>query len=258
MSAKIHPMAVIEDGAQIGENVEIGPFAVIGSDVKIGDGCKIFGHAMISGLTTIGAGAEIHPFAHIGGKTQDLKFAGGKTYVEIGARTVLRECVTINCGTRDGEVTKIGDDCLLMAYCHAAHGCIIGNHVIVSNGTQFAGEVTVEDHATISGLCAVHQFCRIGCHCMVGASCLITQDVPPYMIIAGSPAVSHGPNAVGLKRRGFSESSMTALRDAYKIIFRSGKNIGDAISEIEASGAPCAEVARLIEFFKTTKRGVIR
>ena len=258
MSARIHPAAVIEDGAEIGADVEIGPFAVIGAGAKIGDGCKIFGHAMISGFTTLGPGVEVHPFAHIGGKTQDLKFDGGRTYVEIGARTVLREYVTVNCGTRDGEVTKVGADCLLMAYCHVAHGCVIGDRVIVSNGTQFAGEVVVEENATISGLCAVHQFCRIGCHSMVGASSLVTQDVPPYMTLAGNPISTHGPNLIGLKRRGFSDQSLSALRDAYKTLFRSGKNVSDAILEIESAGEPCAEVARLIAFFKATKRGVIR
>jgi len=258
MSSKIHRTAIIEDGAKIGADVEIGPFAVIGPDAVIGDGAKIFGHAMISGRTTLGPGAEVHPFAHIGGKTQDLKFDGGKTYVEIGARTVLREYVTVNCGTKDGEVTKVGADCLLMAYCHVAHGCRLGNKIIVSNSTQFAGEVEVDDWAIISGLCGVHQFCRIGAHCMIGGMAMIAQDIAPYMLYGGSPIASYGINQVGLKRRNFSEETLASLREAHRIIFRSGRNVSDAISELEAAGAPCPEVAHVIEFFKTSKRGVIK
>ncbi|MCL1909714.1 MAG: acyl-ACP--UDP-N-acetylglucosamine O-acyltransferase [Kiritimatiellaeota bacterium] len=259
MSSKIHPTAIIEDGAKIGADVEIGPYAVVGADAVVGDGAKIFGHAMISGRTTLGAGVEIHPFAHIGGKTQDLKFDGGKTYVEIGARTVLREYVTVNCGTKDGEVTRVGADCLLMAYCHVAHGCRLGDKIIVSNSTQFAGEVEVEDWAIISGLCGVHQFCRIGGHCMIGGASIITQDIAPYMLYAGDPLSARMINEVGLKRRGFSDDTLAALRNAHKILFRSGKNVTDAIAEIEAAdAAPCPEVAHLINFFKTTKRGVVK
>ena len=256
--SEIHSTAVIEAGAQIGDDVEIGPYAVIGPHVVIGNGCRIFGHAMISGHTTLGAGCEVHPFAHIGGKTQDLKFDGGTTYVRIGERTVLREYVTINCGTTDGEVTQVGDDCLIMAYCHVAHGCVLGNHVIVSNGTHFAGEVTVEDHATISGLCGVHQFCRIGCHCMVGMSTMVTQDIAPYLITGGNPASSHGVNVVGLTRRGFSEETRTALKNAHKIICRSGLNVTEALASVESTLPDLPEVRHLVEFFRTTKRGVIR
>ena len=258
MPTKIHQTAIVEDGARIGADVEIGPYAVVGADAVVGDGAKIFAHAMVSGRTTLGAGAEVHPFAHIGGKTQDLKFDGGKTYVEIGARTVLREYVTVNCGTKDGETTHVGADCLLMAYCHVAHGCRLGSHIIVSNGTQFAGEVEIGDYAIISGLCAVHQFCRIGGHCMVGGSSFISQDIAPYVLYAGIPLAGRMINEVGLKRRNFSDAAIAALRDAYKTIFRSGKNVSDAIAEIESAGAACPEVAHLAEFFKTTKRGVVK
>lgn len=256
--SQIHQTAIIEDGAKIGSDVEIGPYAVVGPHADIGDGCKIFGHAMISGHTALAAGCEVHPFAHIGGKTQDLKFAGGTTHVKVGERTVLREYVTINCGTADGEVTQIGSDCLIMAYSHIAHGCVFGHHVIVSNGTHFAGEAQVGDHATVSGLCGVHQFCRIGCHSMIGTLTFISQDAAPYMITNGNPAASHGINAVGLTRRGFSEETRSALKTAYKLLCRSGKNIGEAIAEIEAMSPAVPEVVHLVEFFKTTKRGVIR
>lgn len=256
--SNIHPTAVIEDGAKISSGVEIGPYAVVGPEVVVGEGCKIFGHAMISGHTRLGAGCEVHPFAHIGGKTQDLKFDGGTTSVEVGARTVFREYVTVNCGTKDGEATKIGEDCLLMAYTHVAHGCVFGNHVIVSNATQIAGEVMIGDYATISGLCAIHQFSRIGCHCMVGVGTLVVQDVAPYMIVSETPAVIRGVNLIGLSRRGFSEEVRTALKSAYKLICRSGLNVSDALAEIEATLPALPEIVHLVEFFRTTQRGVIK
>lgn len=256
--SNIHPTAIIGDGAQIGSGVEIGPYAVIGPDVVLGDGCKIFGHAMISGRTRLGAACEVHPFAHIGGKTQDLKYDGGTTFVEIGARTVMREYVTVNCGTKDGESTKIGDDCLFMAYTHLAHGCAVGHHVIVSNATQIAGEVQIDDYATISGLCGIHQFCRIGAHCMVGVGSNVVQDVAPYMIISETPPAIRGVNVIGLSRRGFSEEVRTALRSAYKLLCRSGLNVSDALAEIEATLPPLPEIVHLVEFFRTTKRGVIK
>lgn len=254
----MHPTAIIEAGARIGAGVEIGPYAVIGPHVELGDGCRIHGHAMISGHTRLGAGCDVYPFAHIGGKTQDLKFNGGTTYVEVGERTVLREAVTINAGTHAGEVTRVGADCLLMAYCHVAHGCVIGDHVIMSNSTNLAGEVTVGDYATISGLCGVHQFCRIGCHCMIGVATVIVQDVAPYMIVAGNPAGIRGPNVVGLERRGVSEASRKALKSAYKLLCRSEKNVGDALAEIEATLPAIPEIQHLVSFFRTTQRGVIK
>lgn len=255
---KIHATAIVEDGAVLGADVEIGPYAVIGPDAVLGDGCKIFGHAMISGHTKLGERCEVHPFAHIGGKTQDLKYDGGTTYVEIGPRTVMREYVTVNCGTRDGEVTKVGADCLLMAYCHVAHGCVLDDHIIVSNSTSFAGEVHIEEHATISGLCGVHQFCRIGCHAMIAPATVILQDAPPYMIIAGTPAEVRGVNIVGLTRRGFSEEARDAIKSAYKAFYRSGLNVSDAIAKMESDLPHTPELAHLVDFFKTSQRGVIR
>lgn len=255
---KIHPTAVIEDGAKLGQDVEVGPYAVVGPNVVLGDGCKIMGHAMVSGHTTLGPCCEVHPFAHIGGKTQDLKYDGGTTYVEVGARTVMREYVTINCGTRDGEVTKVGPDCLLMAYVHLAHGCVFGEHVIVSNCSHFAGESTVGDYATISGLCAMHQFSRVGCHAMIGAATLLVQDAPPYFISGGNPPKAHSINLVGLTRRGFSEDTRKVLKQAYKILCRSGLNVSDALAEIEKTLPMGPEIETLVNFYRTTQRGVIR
>ena len=255
---KIHPTAVVDPQAQLGDGVEIGPYCVIGPDVKLGDGVRIIAHAVVDGHTTLGSEVQIHPFARIGGPTQDLKYNGGTTYVQIGAKTVLRECTTVNCGTRDGEVTYVGEGCLLMAYCHVAHGCHIGDGVISSNGTQFAGEVMVEDKATISGLIGFHQFVRVGTMCMVGAVLKIAQDVPPYMMIDGPDAKVVGINQVGLTRRGFSEETRNVLRQAHRLFCRSGLNVSDAIVKIEAELPDIPEIRHLVDFYRTTKRGVLR
>ena len=255
----IHPLACIDPKAQLGENVEIGPFCVVGPDVRIGDGTQLVSNVVVDGHTTLGRDCIVHPHARIGGKTQDLKYAGGTTYVEVGDRTVLRECVSVNCGTRDGEVTRIGSDCLLMAYCHAAHGVEIGNGVIVSNGTQFAGEVKIEDKAVISGLVGVHQFVRIGTMCMVGGVQKITQDVPPYMLVdsLNGRATVVGINKVGLERRGVPEESRQALRQAHRLLCRSGLNVSEALARIEAELPPLPEILHLVEFYRTTQRGVM-
>ena len=255
----IHPLACIDPKAQLGENVEIGPFCVVGPDVRIGDGTQLVSNVVVDGHTTLGRDCIVHPHARIGGKTQDLKYAGGTTYVEVGDRTVLRECVSVNCGTRDGEVTRVGSDCLLMAYCHAAHGVEIGNGVIVSNGTQFAGEVKIEDKAVISGLVGVHQFVRIGTMCMVGGVQKITQDVPPYMLVdsLNGRATVVGINKVGLERRGVPEESRQALRQAHRLLCRSGLNVSEALARIEAELPPLPEILHLVEFFRTTQRGVM-
>ncbi len=254
----IHPTALVAPEAELGDAVEIGPYCVVGPRVRLGAGTRLIGHVVVDGCTTLGEGCEVHPFARLGGKTQDLKYAGGTTYVAIGDRTVLRECVTVNSGTRDGEVTRVGSDCLLMAYCHVAHGCVLGNGVIVSNGTQFAGEVVVEDRATMSGLIVVHQFCRVGTLCMVGGCAKITQDVPPYMLVDGPGAVVHGVNVVGLTRRGFSEEVRLALKRAYRLLYRSEIGVGEALSRIEAELPDLPELRHLVHFFRTTSRGVIR
>ncbi len=256
---QIHPLAVVEPGAQLGQDVKIGPFAVVGPEVRIGDGCEIQAHAVVDGATELGEHCQVFPFAHIGGKTQDLKFQeGNRTFVKVGARTVLRECVTINCGTRDGESTILGDDCLIMAYCHLAHGCRFGNHVIVSNATQFAGEVQVGDWAVISGIVGVHQFVRIGEHAMIGGASAIKQDAAPYFITDGNPAAARGVNIVGLGRRGFPKETIAAIHKAYKLLCHEGLNVSDAISAIHADVPDIPEIRRLVDFFKSTQRGVIR
>lgn len=257
MSA-VHPTAVIDPAARLGEQVDIGPYCVIGPDVRIGAGTKLIAHVVVDGRTTLGEGCLVHPFARLGGQSQDLKYTGGATYVSIGDRTVLRECVTVNSATKDGDTTRVGADCLMMAYSHAAHGVVIGDHVIVTNATQFAGDVRVEDHAIVSGLVAVHQFCRIGAHSMVGGLQKLTQDVPPYMLVDGPEPKIRGINVVGLTRRGFSESTRAALKQAYRLLCRSGLHIGQALARIEAELPALPELQHLVEFYRTSSRGILR
>jgi UDP-N-acetylglucosamine acyltransferase len=257
--ATIHPTAIVDPKAQLDGEVTVGPYAVIGPDVKIGAGTEVQAHAYISGHTTIGQRCEIFPFACVGMKTQDLKYkAGDVTYVEIGDQTVLREFSTVHLGTKPGEVTRVGSRCLIMAYCHIAHACEVGNEVIMSNAATLAGEVKVEDFAILGGMAGVHQFCRVGTHAMVGGASKIRQDVPPYMIVdaSGPDARVVGPNIVGLQRRGFSPDVRSALKDAYKLIYREGLNRTQALERIKYEVPDITEVRYLVEFYQKSERGV--
>jgi UDP-N-acetylglucosamine acyltransferase len=257
--AKIHPTAIVEDGAQLGEDVEIGPYATIAADVKLGARTVVQQGAIIRGHTTIGEDCQIFPYACIGMKTQDLKYkAGSVSYVEIGNRTVIREFATVHLGTADGEKTIIGDDCLFMAYCHAAHGCVLGNHVICSNSVQLAGDVHIKDWAIIGGCAASHQFCTVGRHAMVGGMSKIRQDVPPFMLcdMEGSSQKVIGPNVVGLTRRGFSRDTIAALKEAFRFIYHSGLNRSQALERVENDIEQIPEVKELVEFYRNSKRGV--
>lgn len=256
--SNIHPTAIVAPGAELGEGVEIGPYCIVGSDVRLGANTRLIGHVVVEGHTTVGEDCEVHPFARLGGRSQDLKYSGGITYVEIGDRTVLRECVTVHSGTKEGEVTRVGSGCLLMAYSHVAHGCTVGHKVIISNSTQLAGEVVIEDQATISGLVGIHQFCRVGTMSMVGGALKITQDVPPYMLIDGNKPVVYGINAVGLTRRGVGEDVRNALKLAYRLIYRSKIALADALKSIENDLPDMPELKHLVNFYRTTSRGVIR
>ncbi len=255
----IHPSACVEDGAELGADVEIGPFVHIGPNVKIGAGTRVGQGAIIDGHTTIGEQCQIFPYACVGMKTQDLKYQEGSvSYVEIGDRTVLREFSTVHLGTADGEKTVIGSDCLFMCYCHAAHGVILGNHVICSNSVQLAGDVHLQDYVIIGGCSASHQFCTVGTHAMVGGMCKIRQDVPPYMLCdmgEGSMRVI-GPNVVGLTRRGFSRDVIHALKDAHRLIYREGLNRTQALERVENDVEPFEEVKRLVSFYRHSTRGV--
>ena len=257
---KIHQTAIVEDGAILGNDVEVGPYAHIGKDVRIGDGTVVKQGAIIGGHTTIGSECQIFPYACIGMKTQDLKYQDGSvSYVEIGDRTVIREFVTVHLGTADGEKTIIGSDCLFMCYCHAAHGVIMGDHVICSNSVQLAGDVHLQDWAIVGGCTAVHQFCTVGRHAMVGGMSRVTQDVPPYMLCgveAGDPKVV-GPNVVGLTRRGFAKETISLLKEASRFLYRSGLNRSQALERIENDVEQIDEIKELVSFYRNSQRGVV-
>jgi UDP-N-acetylglucosamine acyltransferase len=256
--ATIHPSAVINSGAQIDTDVEIGPYCVVGEHVVIGSGTRLHPHTVVGGRTTLGQNCELFPFACIGMKTQDLKWRPeNQTYIEIGDGTVLREFTTIHTGTKDGEVTRVGAGCLIMAYCHVAHGCSVGNRVIMSNGAQLAGDVIIEDDAIIAGMTGIHQFCRIGTMAMIGGACKIRQDCPPYMIVDGVPPLSVGPNVVGMQRHGVSAETRTAIKEAYRLLYREGLNRSQALERIQLEVTDCPEVRHLLAFVKASERGIL-
>jgi UDP-N-acetylglucosamine acyltransferase len=252
----IHPSAIVHPKAQIGSGCEIGPYCVIGENVALGNGCKLRSHVVIDGHTKLGRENEIFPFASLGLKTQDLKWKGGVTRTEIGDNNTFREYVTIHSATGDGEVTRVGSHNHILAYCHIAHNCALGDHIIMSNVATLAGHVTVEDHAVIGGLAAVHQFCRIGKMSMIGGCSKIVQDVPPFMIVDGNPGETRTINKVGMERHGVSEEAQNALRQAYKILFREGLTIPNALVKIEQESPKLPEVLHLLNFVRTSERGI--
>ena len=252
----IHPTAVIHTRAQIGANCEIGPYCVIGENVVLGDNCRLHSHVVIDGLTTLGKGNEIFPFASIGLKTQDLKWKGGTTRTQIGDDNSFREYVTVHSATGDGEATVIGSHNHILAYGHLAHNVTLGDHIIMSNVGTLAGHVTVEDHAVIGGLAAVHQFCRIGRMACIGGCSKVVQDIVPYMLSDGNPAKTRTVNKVGMERNGVSGKAQSALKKAYKILFREGLITTNALSRIESELPPLPEVKHLIEFIRNSTRGI--
>lgn len=252
----IHPSAVIHPKARLGENCEIGPYCTIGENVELGPACKLHSHVVIDGHTKLGARNEVFPFASIGLKTQDLKWKGGVTRTEIGDENTFREYVTVHSATGDGEVTKIGSNNHILAYSHIAHNVILGNHIIMSNVATLAGHVTVEDHAVIGGLAAVHQFCRIGKMAIIGGCSKVVQDVPPFMLADGNPAETRTINKVGMERNGVSEEGQAALRTAYKILFREGLTIPNALAKITGDLPNIPEIQHLIRFVQTSERGI--
>ncbi len=253
----IHPLAIVEPGAKIGAGVTIEPFAVVKSNVTLEDNVTIKSHAYIDGYTTIGEGTVIYPSACIGTKTQALKFKGEKTFVVIGKHCEIREYVTINSSFEENSTVKIGDHCLIMAYCHVAHHCLIGNHVIMSNNVNLAGHVTIEDYAILGGMTAVHQFSRIGRNAMVGGMSRITHDVPPYTIGAGIPFKFGGLNIIGLKRRGFALKTRKELSKAFKLLYRSNLRLEEALQRIENEVEHLPEIQHWIQFCKESKRGLM-
>jgi len=215
-------------------------------------------HAVIDGHTTLGEQCRVFPFAAVGLQCQDLKYEGEETFVEIGDRTVIRECVTVNSGTHEEKVTRIGEDTFLMAYAHVAHGCQVGNRVIMANSVALAGLVTVEDGAVISAMVGIHQYARVGTLCMVGGLSRISQDCLPYMMVVGSPAEVHGLNSLGLKRNGVSVESRRALKDAYRLLYREDLSVAQAVERIRGEVESCPEIEHLLEFIKNSKRGITK
>ncbi|HEI8868373.1 TPA: acyl-ACP--UDP-N-acetylglucosamine O-acyltransferase [Serratia odorifera] len=258
-TAFIHPSAIVEEGAVIGAGVHIGPFSYVGSQVEIGEGTVLKSHVVVNGITKIGRDNQIYQFASIGEVNQDLKYAGEPTRVEVGDRNRIRESVTIHRGTAQGNgVTKVGNDNLLMVNVHVAHDCVVGNSCILANNATLAGHVEIDDHAIIGGMTAIHQFCIIGAHVMVGGCSGVAQDVPPFVIAQGNHATPFGVNAVGLKRRGFDKDEMQAIRNAYKILYRSEKTLDEAKTEIEALAQQQPVVQQYLDFFSRSTRGIIR
>lgn len=253
----IHPTAIIEPGATLGDDVIIESYAVVKSNVTLGNRVVIKSHAYIDGYTTIGDGTVIYPSASIGTKTQALKYRGEKTFVKIGKNCEIREFVTINSSFEENSVVKVGDNCLIMAYCHIAHHCDVGNKVIMSNNVNLAGHVTIEDCAIIGGATAIHQFSRIGTYAMVGGMSRITHDIPPYTIGAGIPYKFGGLNIIGLKRHGFSLKTRKELSKAYKLIYRSNIRLEEALDRISKEVEPLPEVLHWLKFCRESKRGLM-
>jgi UDP-N-acetylglucosamine acyltransferase len=252
----VHPTAVVHPKAHIGDDCEIGPYCVIGEHVTLGPRCRLHSHVVIDGHTTLGSENELFPFACIGLKTQDLKWKGGLTRTVIGDRNTFRECVTVNSATGDGEVTTIGSHNHILAYSHVAHNCTLGDHIVMSNVATLAGHIIVEDHAIVGGVAAVHQFCRIGKMSIIGGCSKVVQDVPPFMMADGNPAETRTVNKVGLERNGVSEEVQSALRQAYKLLFRSGLTIPNALVQIEKELPSSPELAHLVQFVRTSQRGI--
>jgi UDP-N-acetylglucosamine acyltransferase len=252
----IHSTAVIHPKAKLGADCQIGPYCVIGEHVTLGGGCKLHSHVVIDGHTKLGRENEIFPFASIGLKTQDLKWKGGVTRTEIGDGNTFREYVTIHSATGDGEATSVGSHNHILAYCHIAHNCVLGNNIIMSNVATLAGHVTVEDYAVIGGLAAVHQFCRIGKMSIVGGCSKVVQDVLPFMLADGNPAETRTVNKVGMERNAISEEAQNALKQAYKILFREGLTIPNALAQIEKDLPPLPEILHLIRFVRMSGRGI--
>ncbi|MCX7930788.1 MAG: acyl-ACP--UDP-N-acetylglucosamine O-acyltransferase [Chlorobi bacterium] len=258
MPQVIHSTAIVAPGAYIGENVRVGPYAIIEDDVVIGEGTQIYPHAVILSGSRIGRDCKVYPSAVIGAEPQDLKYDGSYTNVIVGDRTTIREFVTLNRSSHT-DATRIGNDCLIMAYVHVAHDCVVGDHVVIANAVQLGGHVEIGDWGVIGGTAKVHQFCRIGKHAMVAADAMITKDVPPYALVGRNPVKIESINRIGLQRRGFSEEQIDALETFYSIAFFSGYNMSDGIAEYRRRyPSPNGIVADVIEFVECSQRGVYR
>jgi UDP-N-acetylglucosamine acyltransferase len=257
VSAKIHPTAIVDKGAQLGADVEVGPFAIIGPHCVVGDGGVISARASLERYVTLGKNVKVGSGSILGGDPQDLKYKGEPTTVEIGDNTVIREFATINRGTTESMKTTVGANCFIMTYVHLAHDCHVGNNVIISNGSQFAGHITIEDRCIISGLVAVHQFVRIGAFSFIGGHSRVPKDVPPYLKAVGNPIKLYGLNSVGLQRNNFSAEVVHELKRAYRLFFRSELNVTQAMERAEHELQPFPEVKHFLEFVGASGRGVV-
>ncbi len=257
--AEIHPTALVHPLAKLGDGVVVGAYSIIGEHVEIGAATRIGPHAVITGHTRIGRGNRIFQFVSLGEEPQDKKYAGEPTRLEIGDNNVIREFCTFNTGTiQDAGVTRLGNDNWIMAYVHIAHDCDIGDHTIFANNASLAGHVSVRDYAILGGFTGVHQFCRIGAHVITGIASVIRQDVPPFFTVAGSPAAPHGINSEGLKRRGYSVEAISAIKRAYKTLYKSGLGLSEAQSVIASEAVQTPELQTLADFLAVTGRGIIR
>lgn len=258
MSVTIHPTAIVAEGAILEDGVEIGPYCVVGPHVRLGAATRLMSHVVVDGHTTLGAGCRVFPFASLGTETQDLKYKGGAPRVEIGAQTTLREYVTVNAATADGDVTRVGSRCLMMAYVHVAHDCVVGDEVIIANCGTLAGHVVLEDQCILGGLSAVHQFCRVGRLAIIGGCSRVTQDVPPFMMAAETPLRVPTINSVGLKRHGVSDDVQRRLKMAHRLLYREKGVLGEVLDRIAAELGGVPEVDHLVQFIRSSERGVVR
>jgi UDP-N-acetylglucosamine acyltransferase len=257
MPARIHPTAIVESGAQLAPDVEVGAFGYVGAGVTLGAGTRLHHHASVEGNTVLGEHCEVFPYACIGGKTQDLKFKGGNPGLRIGDRNVFREYVTVHCATNDGELTRIGSDNVLLATCHVAHDCLLGNHIVMSNGAVLAGHVVIEDHVVIGGYGGIHQFCRLGTFAMLSATAKLVHDLPPFFIADGKPAEVRAINRVGLERRGFTPEQLERVKQIYRILYRDGLNRTQALEKLAGHAeAASPEFQRMLEFAQRSERGL--
>jgi UDP-N-acetylglucosamine acyltransferase len=255
----IDARAVVSPQARLAPDVSVGPFTVIGPGVEVGARTVIGPHAVINGPTTMGEDNRVFQFASIGDAPQDKKYAGEPTRLEIGARNVFRENCTVNRGTtHDHGVTRVGDDNLFMAYSHVAHDCVIGNNIVFANCASLGGHVEIGDWVILGGLTAVHQFSKIGAHAFLAGGAIVRGDVPPYVMVAGNPAAPHAVNSEGLRRRGFSEDQIRAIRDAYRIVYRSDLKLADALARLEPQARERSELRAFVDFIQASTRSIVR
>lgn len=255
----IHPTAIVHPGAKLGANVSVGAYSLIGEHVEIGDGTRIGPHVVVEGHTRIGRDNEIFQFCSIGASPQDKKYDAEPTRLEIGDRNTIREYCTFSTGTvQDAGVTRVGDDNWIMAYVHIAHDCRIGNNTVLANNAQLAGHVDIADWAILGGFTGVHQFVKIGAHAMTGGGTILLQDLPPYVTAHGNPARPYGINAEGLRRRGFGDGAIAAIRGAYKTVYRSGLGLAEAQASVAEQAAATPELAVLSDFLRAATRGIVR